>query len=719
MPNRRAAHCGSGVATARSVPPKWLGPGEVLQVKGFEISSPMTYVSSGRRTTQDPSEINRSLRVAQASYAGDLPYWPWYSRLTPEQRYIYLKWLDSGRDGLPPNDGYLFIYYYGLERRALVDHADQKLVFKEVQRLRSVYTKHGGQRRGNSFMNYSSAFLWFLAAWKTELIKAQRVEVLAKRTRTWTEEKLAAALAWFVQRNEPLPAWMAYVAAEESPHSQRSVVTKRINDEFRTLFAKRYEEQFGKGLALKTAKRERKIVYRPATSEMKEVWIKVPNVLGISSQFKKLAAIWNECIEDLRKLSSVARTQQAGELTAAAWEAMPSELRAQVDHPLTQPICNVVAEHTDEDGHVFIRASDFGGVLELGDRTRFTPTQSRQIAATAEDIGFAVEPDARLTGKGYKSDELLAVFPQAYEGRPEKNRYGGAACMLRLGLAVAEADGRIDEEELNRVTEHIEGGFDLNEHERRRLEALRTLLVQTGSDITGLGKRLQTVLDTTGRQSVGRLLVAVAAADGVITKGELKSLRRCYSALGLSPEALDVTLQELASTTGEAPVTVMPGRARRPGEPIPKPRREEAVVKLNREAIARIMHETREVSVLLAEAMSVGMDEMGTAVAVAEPEPVDRSESAPAPPATVSPPHTVPHVAGRPQGRYVAFYDALMQKSEWTRDDAEALARQHGHMFAGAIESINDWAFDAFDGQLIYDDGDVIEIDQDLLRGSQ
>ncbi len=717
--DRGTAYRDIGFPTAEPAPPKWLGRGEALQVKGFEIPSPITYVSSGRGTAQDPSEINRSLRVVEATDAEDLPYWPWYSRLTPEQRYIYLTWMASGRDRLPPNDGYLFIYYYGLERRALADDADHKLVFSEVQRLRSVYAKHGGERRGNSFMNYSSAFLWFLAAWKAELVKPQRVEALARRTRVWTEDKLAAALAWLAQRSDPLPAWMAYVVAEESPHSQRSVVTKRVSDEFRALFSKRYEEQFGTGLTLKTAKRERKIAYQPATSVISEATITVPNALGISSQFKKLAAIWNECIQDLRKLSSVARREGGEELTVAAWEAMPPELRTGVDHPLTDAFCDTVSRNTDEDGRVLVRVGELAEAMGLEKRAKLTPGQSREVRTTAVHIGFAIEPDERLTRQAYKWDELVAVFPRAYKGEPDYVRYGAAACMLRLGLAVAEADGRIDAEELSSVTEHIEGGFDLNEHERRRLEALRTLLLQTGSNISGLGKRLQTVLDMKGRQSVGRLLVAVAAADDVITKGELKSLRRCYRALGLSPETLDATLQELAPTTDEAPVTVMPGRPRRPGEVIPKPRREEAAVKLNREAIARIMHETREVSVLLAGAMNVVTDEVGTAVAVAEPEPVGRPESVPTPRAIVPPPRAASDVASKPKGRYVAFYDELIQKSEWTRDEAEALARQHGHMFAGAIESINDWAFDAFDGQLIYDDGDVIEIDQDLLRGSQ
>ena len=141
---------------------------------------------------------------------------------------------------------------------------------------------------------------------------------------------------------------------------------------------------------------------------------------------------------------------------------------------------------------------------------------------------------------------------------------------------------------------------------------------------------------------------------------------------------------------------------------------------LTDETIARIMHETREVSVLLAEAMNVEADEMGVAVAVAEPpEPAGKPEPIPTPRAIIPPPRAASDGASKPKGRYVAFYDELIQKSEWSHDEAEALARHHGHMFAGAIESINDWAFDAFDGQLIYDDGEVIEIDQDLLRGSQ
>jgi len=489
----------------------------------------MTYLSSAGGSAIDPSEIDRSLPVTQASEADDLPYWPWYVRMDPAQRYIYLDWLASARAKMPSGDGYLFVYYYGLERRALVDDVDHKTVFKEVQRLRQVYEKYGSKRGRNSFMNYSSAFLWFLAAYNPDEIKLKRVRRLAELTRVWNEEKLSAALAWCVSRRHPLPSWLAFAVAEQSPQSQRSVVTKRVGDEFRVLFVKRYHEQFGEGLQLRTSKRERHISYHPASAVIDNASWAVPNALGISSQFKKISAIWNCCVDDLRKLSSVTRGNTDAPLTAKAWEAMPSELRSSVEHPHNDAICDLIAARADDGGHVFVQAGELALIMQIEKRERYTKSQSYAIAATAEYVGFALEPDPRLTGKSYKSDTLIAAFPQAYEGEPDYKRYGGAACMMRLGLAVAEADGHVDDEELHRVRDQIEDGFELNDHERRRLEALQTLLIKTGSDITGLGKRLQEVVNESGRRSVGKLIVGVAACDGVITKGELRALRNFQS----------------------------------------------------------------------------------------------------------------------------------------------------------------------------------------------
>jgi hypothetical protein len=50
------------------------------------------------------------------------PYYPSYAGLTPEQRYIYLKWLQDISTEI--DVGYKFIFYYGLERHLLLGDFD-------------------------------------------------------------------------------------------------------------------------------------------------------------------------------------------------------------------------------------------------------------------------------------------------------------------------------------------------------------------------------------------------------------------------------------------------------------------------------------------------------------------------------------------------------------------------------------------------------------------
>jgi hypothetical protein len=78
----------------------------------------------------------------------------------------------------------------------------------------------------------------------------------------------------------------------------------------------------------------------------------------------------------------------------------------------------------------------------------------------------------------YGWTETTAVFLRTDTNPVDAARYAAAACILRLGLAVAQADGRVQEDELRRLIDHIDGAFDLSATERRRLEALRSVLLQ-------------------------------------------------------------------------------------------------------------------------------------------------------------------------------------------------------------------------------------------------
>lgn len=77
------------------------------------------------------------------------PYYPFYSELTPKQKYFYWKFLSDPYN--PSNDiGYVFIFYYGLERHLLYGNFDK--AFDIILKLRDIYNNR-------SFQNYSASAL--------------------------------------------------------------------------------------------------------------------------------------------------------------------------------------------------------------------------------------------------------------------------------------------------------------------------------------------------------------------------------------------------------------------------------------------------------------------------------------------------------------------------------------------------------------------------------
>jgi uncharacterized tellurite resistance protein B-like protein len=702
----------SSPAPRQPSPLHWIGAGQQLKVAGFTISDPRVYASkagSGRGgDATDPSEIVLAAEVRRPSQPLDeLGYWPWYSRIPPEHRHEYLRWLASGRSSIPPVEGYLFLYYYGLERRLLVDNQDRGLILQEVLRLKKLDEPRRGTGKGGSFRRYSSGLLWFEIGRAPGGADRALVEEAARLTDHWFADTLAAALSWFAHEKQPLPAEWALRVAQQNPRSVQSVVVKRVPEEFNQLFRKRYKEKFGAGLAMRVSKRPKRLTYRPASAGLSEAQCTIADPTGIPSQFEPFADIWNSCIEDLRKLSKVA-DGVAAQLSTEEWEAMPAELRQGVDHPLTRNVQSVVARHAAEDGVCLVAAGEFASLFGVEERPKLTAAQARRVAEALEFTCHGVEPDPRLGARPYAWDERISVFLRLDDSPVEVGRYSAASCMLRLGLAVAEADGTIDEQEMRRVTEHIENVFQLPDHERRRLEALKSLLLKEGAQVESLGRKLEQTLTAPQRQSVGRLLVAIAASDGLVDRSEVSALRKCFRLLGLGPEVLEQTLAELSGAGDDGMVTVQTGGRAPRGEPIP-PRPEETGLRLDRASISAIMAETREVAKLLAAAMVVEEDSgdgmTSTAVLVERRTSVVLAEAAPD--ATAG--------SSAPEARYAPFYMELIARDQWGTDEARELARRHGVMLAGAIEAINDWAFDALGGPLVEETDEAILIDRSML----
>ena len=94
----------------------------------FQISSEilnLIWIKNGEfqniEDCNEPSAIDLTASVDSAvseeDFKEDLGYYPNYESLSPKQKYIYCKWLEDTTQPIPI--GYVFIFYYGLERYLL------------------------------------------------------------------------------------------------------------------------------------------------------------------------------------------------------------------------------------------------------------------------------------------------------------------------------------------------------------------------------------------------------------------------------------------------------------------------------------------------------------------------------------------------------------------------------------------------------------------------
>jgi hypothetical protein len=139
----------------------WIRPGQQTTIAGRRIEGGMLYVGqrlpSVARHRTEPALIDPALAVAitNAAYnGGGMGYWPSYDTISPEDRAAYLEWLSSGRRNPSTNVGYVFLFFYGLERRVLADSvtsataaSDLPAIRDEIHELLGVYGHNGSFRR--------------------------------------------------------------------------------------------------------------------------------------------------------------------------------------------------------------------------------------------------------------------------------------------------------------------------------------------------------------------------------------------------------------------------------------------------------------------------------------------------------------------------------------------------------------------------------------------
>ncbi len=221
-----------------------------------------------------------------------------------------------------------------------------------------------------------------------------------------------------------------------------------------------------------------------------------------------------------------------------------------------------------------------------------------------------------------------------------------------------------------------------------------------GLPASGLTKLGQT-LTSEERTAVAAMSAAVAVASGEVEHTAINALERLYDAFGLERRSLYAVLHQGAATA--TPRAMEPIVVERPAAPdarfrIPPPPPTLALGKgftIDMARVSAVLRETREVAQVLAPIYEE--DEAGAGLS-----PV------------VMP---VAPTASRFRGLgadHSRLLEALCGNSQWSRADYQARAADFGLLPDGAIETINEWAYDELGDELIAD-GDPLTINLALL----
>ena len=688
-------------ASAQKPDVRWVPAGESVTVCGFSLPGGMFYVGSvlgGRHDAEEPSLINHKLRIAKTHVDMEerlMSYWPSYNSITSEARRGYLQWLEGGRRYPQADTGYVFLYFYGLERRALVDavndaavKAELPMIVEEVRRLLSIY---GGNR---SFRGYAEGFLDYLNNTTVDpnLYLGPPPSVAA-----YSYEMplpLRVGLGQHASNKRPLDADWALAWALADPNISKRTPVTRCKDVFSSLFKLKYTNAHASGLTLAQNKTKLKTSYRPASAVLMAPTLSLgdhPDVMATSGTRKSLQLLVELCTSELEPYSRyLGRNPEGAEalegllqLPVTLW---PAAARTELD------------ELQFKIGDDLIVMS-FG---ELAGRFKSAGALSRDkvlaLARALESLHIGMEPDVLAGSKTPKAEDQIALFvTQPEDGTLRASAaYNAASVTLDLASAVASADGDTSAEEVTLLAQHIDSWSHLSVAHRKRLKAHLRIQIQQPPTLASLKKKLDP-LTVEAKRTIASFLSHLAQADGIVSPAEVKLLERVYKALQLDSQLLYSDLHGAAS--GASIASVKPAASTpssEPGTPITATANQGFV--LDHDRIAELQRETAEVSALLAQVFT---DDQ-----VDEPEQlVEAADSAPESSADID----------GLDLEHAAFLRLLISRPEWSRSELEAAASDMELMLDGALEQINDMAFERFDMPVTEGD-DPIEINTDILE---
>ncbi|SNY95816.1 TerB N-terminal domain-containing protein [Halomonas sp. hl-4] len=668
-------------------PGRWVAPGESIKIDDYSINGGNFYfggrLSSTNQFGSEASLIDETLKVENVSYReldSSLGYWPKYSVLSPKCRGAYLHWLSSQRADPDTPVGYVFLYFYGLERRITVDSVECGEVSDEVftniateiRRLLTVYGKNP------AFNSYAFRLLEWMQLLRPKLISISNDEIAQHNLRVL----FSINAGKLVETGQPIPAEMAYVWLKFTDFVPRTPA-RRCPEEFKNLFCKLYTTQHANGLKIKPNKTFVKPAYHPASGSLSPVTIDgggVPDPTVLKSVANKIIELADQASEMLNSYSRYLGKEGNSRDDIEAVLLLPEEIADSSGSPLMSTFSDW-AEKIIEDTKGLVSFQDFWSQLSDTQVEKVNKKEVEVLQGILDRTGFGMAPDPRFHHAKPSPTGNVVLFPGGHKDLNEPSHtFNEVGMALRLGAMVAKIDDHVHEAEVNVLENLINDNQDLTEPAKASLRAYLTWRLNSPQNSASLKKQIEN-LSADGKHGISKILVSVALADGKISPDEIKQMEKLYTNLGLDKSLVSSDIHGLTtSKASENPQDA--GSSKSVGT---------AGFQLDESVLALHESETKHVQTILSSIFAESDEEESL---IDESMPNDEGLLDEEEDDGLDPEHR-------------KLLERLITREKWSRTDVESMCNGLGLMVDGAVETINNWSFELLDEAVLEDDGDI------------
>lgn len=617
----------------------------------------------------------------------NLPYWPSYSSISPRARGTYLDWLADGRTRLV-NPGYVFLYFYGLERRYFREKSkgnEKSKIIAEVHRLRELY------KDNSSAVKYFSLFL-------DAANIAQCLEMPPKYiAQSELSLSLKVGLARLIESNQAIDSKWLRAWFMGSSDTRLRTPARRCEAEFEILFDSIFDRELPNGLTIRRPKRKLHATYRAASglfeADLTEIIGELADVSSLRKPLTIASSIAEEATDALEKYSRLLGKKPDARGTLEAHALLPNEIRNQFPCEEADLVADWAMSIMQQDGAV-----DAIALLEKLNGIRpdkLTRKRLTDASDTLLGLGVGMAPDPRFALRSPKMGEPVILFglPLETDVLDVSENFGAAALRIGIATMIAQVDGLVDESEATAIDSIAVDTPNLTDADRARLFATARWMRSVPPDIPMMRKRLKNAPEPT-KEALASLAVDIASIDGIATKEEVAQLEKLFKTLNLSTSDLYSNLHGAVSQTRDEPITVRPASPIDLGPAVPLEKRTIGTgnAGLDFAKVDKIGEDTKLVSALLSEIF--GSDE------------ADHNEEEQA--RTVST-NCLPGL----NEKHSDLVRELAKQEHWAEKDFEIMAKNHGLMSAGALETINEWSFTEYD-RVYLDEYDGYDVDHEI-----